>query len=117
MERIKFEDLKGEAKEFEFRGKKIRIPPLTVDDFDVFIKIRSNDIEERKQGLVELFVRTMKLTFPGIDENEIKKIPSVIALELYPLILIANGLVKDENEIKKMMEEVDIEDFQISKTD
>lgn len=115
---IKFDDLKGKPKEFNFRGKKIRIPPLTVEDFDIFLKIKSNDVNERKEGLVELFVRSMKLAFPDIDENEIRKIPTSVALELYPLILVANGLVESEDEVKKMMTEVEeIEDFQNLKGD
>ena len=98
MDELRFEDLLAEPKEFEFRGKRVRIPPLKVRDLKLFMDISEPD--KRTDALVQIFVKTMKEIFPERSEEEIKNLPATVALEFFNMIVEANNLqseVSDED--------------------
>ncbi|WP_456478112.1 hypothetical protein [Geoglobus ahangari] len=104
MDELRFEDLLAEPKEFEFRGKKVRIPPLKVKDLKLFMDV--SDPEKRVDALVQIFVKTMKEIFPERSEEEIRELPATVALEFFNMIVEANNL----------QTEVGDEDFQEAMT-
>jgi FKBP-type peptidyl-prolyl cis-trans isomerase (trigger factor) len=101
-EDLKFEDLKGEAKEFIIRGKSVRIPPLEVRDLDLFLKV--SDPDKGVDALKEIFLRTMKRIFPERSEEEILSLPANVLLEFIVYILKANGLEVKEEVFRKVLE-------------
>jgi|GEM_PF-5238528 hypothetical protein len=100
MEELKFEDLVGEAKEFEIMGKKVEIPPLKTKDLKLFIGLENP--QTKPKAMIDIFVKTLRKIFPDKNENEIKNLPLSVLVNFFEKILEANDL----------KHEVDNEDFQ-----
>jgi len=102
---LKFEDLAGKPYIFEYKGQKLEIPPLNVEDFDLFLDLTdSSTTKDQLEVFKKIFIKTMMAMFPDKTEEDIKKLPLHVMLDFVEPILRANKL-------EEVVEEGDAEGF------
>ncbi|MBE8539407.1 hypothetical protein [Geoglobus acetivorans] len=109
VEELSFEDLKGQPKEFIIRGKRVRIPPLEVRDFNLFLRMSEQDPNKVAEVMKEIFLKTMQKIYPDKSREEILSLPASILLEFMVYILKANGLEVDEEVFQKVLQSLQSE--------
>jgi len=85
----------GKPKTYKIAGQEMEIHPLTVKEIDTLTKLESKD--KQSEGIMELITKTLKKSYPTLNENDIENISVEHYVELQKAILDVNGIpVPDE---------------------